>query len=91
MAGALYAIKEKKTEIHNQKYIYIKEIYNHKYARKIQSGETNKGTTETEKKSNLGWSPDFEVADCASNWFRMNLGQTGTDGGQELRSIHKGH
>ena len=43
------------------------------------------------KKSNLGWSPDFEVADCASNWFRMNLGQTGTDGGQELRSIHKGH
>ena len=43
------------------------------------------------KKSNLGWSPDFEVADCASNWFRMNLGQTETDGGQELRSIHKGH
>ena len=26
-----------------------------------------------------------EVADCASNWFRMNLGQTETDGGQELR------
>ena len=34
------------------------------------------------KKSNLGWSPDFDVADCASNWFRMNLGQTETDGGK---------
>ena len=91
MTGASNICKEKQAEIHNQKYIYIREIYNHKYARKIQSGETNKGTTETEKKSNLGWSPDFEVADCASNWFRMNLGQTETDGGQELRSIHKGH